>query len=268
MTQFFFRHGPALTADENDRVMIGVRGDSGHLTREEDCSRCGGAGWFDVPGYPEGGVCFKCRGRRSLPHTLRVYSAEKLAVLVNAADKRTAKNIAVATSKRELARREFITWARPHGRLIGGILTAENNKFLAGLATKLRQRWTLSEKQLDAAQRILGQQAERMAADAASDHVGTIRTRIEFEAHVIGVYGSEGFYGHTDIVKFRDADGNLFVWFASGYTGLERENRISIKGTIKEHDEFRGVKQTVLTRCKFEKFTVMTPDEAAQAEVL
>lgn len=268
MTQFFFRHGPALTEDENDRVLVRfARGDSGYLTRDEDCSRCGGAGWFAVPQWPEGGICFQCRGRCQLPRTHRVFSAEKLAVLVNAADKKTAKKIAEATAKRERQRQDFITWAKPHGKLIGGILTAKG-RFMSDLASKLRQRWTLSEKQLDAAQRILTSQAEQVAQDAASNYVGVIKTRIEFEAHVIGVYGSEGFYGHTDIVKFRDADGNLFVWFASGYTGLEREDRISIKGTIKEHSEFRGVKQTALTRCKFKKFTVMTPDEAAQAEVL
>ena len=92
--------------------------------------------------------------------------------------------------------------------------------------------------------------------------------RIEFEAHVVGVYGSEGFYGHTDIVKFRDAEGNLFTWFASGYTGLNREDRMSIKGTVKQHDEYRGVKQTILTRCKFTKFEILTADEAATKEVV
>ncbi len=92
--------------------------------------------------------------------------------------------------------------------------------------------------------------------------------RIEFEAKVVGVYGTEGFYGHTDIVKFRDSEGNLFAWFASGYTGLERDDRMAIKGTIKKHDEYRGIKQTILTRCKFTKFEVMTIDEMAQAEVI
>lgn len=268
MTQFFFRAGNALAEHDNARVVIGAHGESGTITIVHDCSRCGGSGWFAVPQWPEGGRCFKCRGKGTKVRSHRVYSADKLAVLVHAAELKTAKNIAAATAKRERQRQEFITWAKPHGKLIGGILTAKDNKFLAGLAVSLRNHWTLSEKQLAAAKRTLDAQAERLAQGVASEYVGTIKTRIEFEAHVIGVYGSEGFYGHTDIVKFRDLDGNLFVWFASGYTELEREDRISIKGTIKEHSEFRGVKQTTLTRCKFEKFTVMTPDEAAQAEVL
>lgn len=267
MTQFFFRHGPVLSEKENARVKVGARGDNGFLDRDESCPRCGGQGgsshW-----HPDGGVCYQCRGRRTILRTHRVYSAERLAVLVNAADKKTAKKIAEATAKRERQRQEFIAWAKSRGKLIGGILSYKHSQFMASLATQLRERWTLSEKQLTAAQHILNQRAEQLAQDTASEYVGTVKTRIKFEAHVIGVYGSEGFYGHTDIVKFRDLDGNLFVWFASGYTELEREDRISIKGTIKEHSEFRGVKQTVLTRCKFEKFTVMTPDEAAQAEVV
>ena len=95
-----------------------------------------------------------------------------------------------------------------------------------------------------------------------------MQMRVEFEAEVIGVYGTEGTYGHTDIVKFRDLKGNLFTWFASGYTDLERGDRISIKGTVKNHDTYRGVKQTILTRCKFNKFEIMTADEAANLETV
>jgi hypothetical protein len=66
------------------------------------------------------------------------------------------------------------------------------------------------------------------------------------------------------IYKFTDADGNVFVWKTTGSVGEDRtdnigrdyfykpENGESVKvsGTIKEHNEYRGEKQTVLTRCK------------------
>jgi len=99
-------------------------------------------------------------------------------------------------------------------------------------------------------------------------YVSKVGVRIEFEAKIVGVYATEGFYGHTDIVKFRDGNGNLFTWLASDHTDLEREDCILIKGTVKYHDEYWGVKQTVLTRCKFTKFEVLTADEAANLEAV
>ena len=101
-----------------------------------------------------------------------------------------------------------------------------------------------------------------------AEFVGVVGKRIEFEALVVGVYEVERFSSQTDIVKLRDGGGNLFTWFATGYTNLYRGDRISIKGTVKRYDIYRGVKQTILTRCKFHKFEILTADEAATKEVV
>jgi len=257
---------PVLEADL-PKVKVGVRGDSGHLTKHEPCERCGGAGG-SIHWRPDGGVCYQCHGSRTLPVTRRVFTARKLIALENAADKRNRKKVEAATCKATIERTKFIQWARPRGKLVGGILMATGTNFLTDLARKLRQRMILTDRQMEAADKVLKDVAETKALNGASVYVGDKKDRIEFDAHVVGVYGSEGFYGHTDIVKFRDLAGNMFTWFASGYTGLEREDRISIKGTVKQHDEYRGVKQTVLTRCKFTKFETLTADEAAKLEVV
>jgi hypothetical protein len=198
-------------------------------------------------------------------HTPRVYTAERLAVLVAAADKKEAKRKAEQEAADAARHLEFVNWARAHKKVIGGIVEAKGNPFLESLALQLSTNRMLSDKQIAAAVKTLERAEKRKAENAASEFVGEIKQRFEFDAEVIGVYGTEGYYGHTDIVKFKDADGNLFTWFASGYQDLEHGDRITIKGTVKEHDTYRGVKQTVLTRCKFTKFQVMTPDEAASA---
>ena len=42
--------------------------------------------------------------------------------------------------------------------------------------------------------------------------------------------------------------GNIFIWF----TGKDIPDNVSeITGTVKAHNEFQDVKQTVLTRCKY-----------------
>lgn len=50
---------------------------------------------------------------------------------------------------------------------------------------------------------------------------------------------------------FKDEDGNVFVWFASGASLRQHKgNKIRIKGTIKRHNLFRGTKQNLVNRVK------------------
>lgn len=267
MTAFFLRNGmPVLEADL-PKIKMGKHGDSGYLTRGENCERCGGQGGSPL-WRPDGGVCYKCHGARILMVTRRVFTAKKLRALENAADKRDRMKADAAAAKVAVERLKFIKWARPNGKVVGGILMATGTNFLTDLGRRLREHRILTDRQMEAAEKTLKDLAETKELNDASVYVSDVGTRIEFEAKVVGVYETEGFYGHTDIVKFRDSKGNLFTWFASGYTYLEREDRISIKGTVKKHDEYRGVKQTVLTRCKFTKFEVLTADEAATKETV
>ncbi len=268
MTQFYFRDGRALTEKQNEIVRTGKRGDSGTITHRGPCSRCGGAGgsphW-----YPDGGVCYRCRGRNSQSfevYTPRVFTAEKLAKLVATAEKKAAIKAAEAQRKIDAAIAYFVVWSKPHKKLLGDIAAATGNSFLSDLADKVSKSMILTDRQLEAAATAIRRIEERKIEGKASEYVGEVKERIEFEAEVTGVYGTEGFYGHTDIVKFKDVANNQFTWFASDYTDLKRGDRMTIKGTVKKHEDYRDVKQTVLTRCKFTKFEIVTADDAAKLE--
>jgi len=52
-----------------------------------------------------------------------------------------------------------------------------------------------------------------------------------------------------------DLSGNHLTWFASG-SDMEVGNTYKLLGTIKKHDEYNGVKQTILTRCKVKEEVV------------
>lgn len=101
---------------------------------------------------------------------------------------------------------------------------------------------------------------------SASRWVGEVGERVEHETTYIG-YGSyerDAFSGYGTetvyIYKFADSDGNLLVWKTTAY--LEREDedgflvpikrgtRLTLRGTVKSHDEYRGIKQTFLSRCR------------------
>ena len=93
--------------------------------------------------------------------------------------------------------------------------------------------------------------AERLRCEssAGSIYVGTVGKREDFALTVTGVINIEGMYGCTSLHLMQDAAGNQFKWFSSS-CALDRGAIIILKGTIKAHEEYKGVRTTVLTRCK------------------
>lgn len=96
-------------------------------------------------------------------------------------------------------------------------------------------------------------EAKKAAADAeaiASNYVGTVGERMTIDvsnATLVTYFAT--MFGFTYLYKFVDKIGNVFVWFSSvGIDGIEKVK--TVKGTVKEHNERDGVRQTVLTRCK------------------
>lgn len=80
-------------------------------------------------------------------------------------------------------------------------------------------------------------------------HVGTVGKREDFRVTVDGITTHEGQYGTTYIVRMTDAAGNALVWFASN-PGLDEGKTYTLKATVKEHGEFNGAKQTIISRGK------------------
>lgn len=69
---------------------------------------------------------------------------------------------------------------------------------------------------------------------------------------------SYGYYATSETIRYKitDTNGNIYMWDSSTGIFLDQHPDGTIRkvtgivGTIKKHDEFRGVKQTWLTRCK------------------
>lgn len=82
----------------------------------------------------------------------------------------------------------------------------------------------------------------------ASEYVGKVGDRVTVNVKSVKLVTSwETIYGMTFIWKITGEDGNIYIW----KTGNSIEDNCkSIKGTVKDHKEYRGVKQTELTRCK------------------
>ncbi len=100
-------------------------------------------------------------------------------------------------------------------------------------------------------QRELGLTAARKAS-ANKIHVGTVGKREVWNLTVIRTHTFDTMYGSKTIVSMQDADGNVVVWKAAGVPSLKAGDKVCGKGTVKEHSEYRGTPQTVLSRCAFE----------------
>lgn len=50
---------------------------------------------------------------------------------------------------------------------------------------------------------------------------------------------------------FRDDAGNCFIWKStSAFFNIAEGSQVRLRGTVKEHSDYKGTKQTILQRCK------------------
>lgn len=85
---------------------------------------------------------------------------------------------------------------------------------------------------------------------ARSSWAGKVGDRITFKIAEAAVVTSwETMYGTTNIIKIKDEAGLTYTWKTSCYLN-DTDIGLTLKGTIKALNEFRGVKQTELTRCR------------------
>jgi len=89
-----------------------------------------------------------------------------------------------------------------------------------------------------------------------SQHVGEVGQRLDLELEVQRVISRDTDYGVLHIISMRDQAGNLIVWMTGSATATAGD-RLSVRGTVKKHNEYNGEQQTVLTRCRA---TLVDPD--------
>lgn len=88
-------------------------------------------------------------------------------------------------------------------------------------------------------------------ANLQSMYVGEVGQRTTFELTSDKVVSYDGAYGTSYMYFFKDSENNVFLWGTTKDIDLEKGETVSLVGTIKEHKEYRDIKQTVITRCKF-----------------
>ena len=97
-------------------------------------------------------------------------------------------------------------------------------------------------------------EAREKEAAAKSSWMGKIGDKVSFviaDYYVISSWETQ--WGTTTVFRFTDEGGREATWKTSNWFTADEVIGGTIKGTIKELKEYRGIKQTELTRCKIEK---------------
>ena len=87
----------------------------------------------------------------------------------------------------------------------------------------------------------VGQVGERL------DLVVTFKKRSTYEIPSYAGWGTDT----VGINVFRDDAGNCFIWKStSAFFNIAEGSQVRLRGTVKEHSDYKGTKQTILQRCK------------------
>ena len=115
-------------------------------------------------------------------------------------------------------------------------------------------------------------------------HIGEIKERLTIRVMLRGDYEFATTFGWREttnhIYTLVDAEENVFVWKTASVIGMDEEyangdvawhpvhigDIIEMKGTVKEHSEYKDTPQTVLTRCKVTKILEKAPTQEEKEE--
>ncbi len=95
-------------------------------------------------------------------------------------------------------------------------------------------------------------EAERATLPQANEFIGAVGGKVkDLEVTITGCRLFDGDYGLKTLITMRDADGRELKWWATGDKMMDEGKRHLKGATIKKHEEYRGVKQTIVKLARF-----------------
>lgn len=223
------------------------------------CPRCNGSGvvrpW---------GTCFRCRGDGKVRHN------------ASAAKRRETTE----ANRRTKMDNQYNAWMDANPELaerIEEFLKGRGNSFVSDILGKIRQYGSISENQknalvncLDRQEKYATERMEREARQAHSAHQGVVGEKWTGQLTVVFTTEFTTQYGVSHIYVFEDGAGNTFKWMSTNRHEIKRGDRVTLTGKVKKHDEYKGCKQTIVTRCKITveaAVTASAPDMTDELEM-
>ena len=85
---------------------------------------------------------------------------------------------------------------------------------------------------------------------APSMYLGIVGESVDFDATVVYMKSFQTQFGWSTLIKFVTDNGNVVNWWASNTPSCTKNDKVSVRGKVKKHDEYKGTKQTTITRAK------------------
>jgi hypothetical protein len=183
-------------------------------------------------------------------------------LLMNPVDKYTTEEeLAILDCYRENSQNadEALSWIRNHDKvnpsdymnnlivMCSGEYVGYRETGFAGSLVATYHNWLHREEEKKA-----------KAEKKPSEYVGEVGQRLEFTATVKNQFCFDNQFGVTYITLLETPEGNVLKWSGNGH-GMDKNLTYTFKGTIKEHSEYKEIKQTVLTRCMNIKEVIEEP---------
>ena len=126
------------------------------------------------------------------------------------------------------------------------------NDYIGNIKTLLKTDWvegnniSLIVSAVGTKLRIESEQ-KALAVRSLSQYVGSVGEKIRFKGKAQCIYSAESSYGYYYIYKIV-VENNELVWKTT--KNIETDIELNFQATIKAHTEYRGIKQTEITRAK------------------
>lgn len=250
---------------------------------KEPCGRCGGHGFISAWGHIDNGVCFDCGGSGTFRKKVRLYSRKEIEAKELAAQRKEEARIAELEKNSEKNKQ---AWMEKNGFGADGLTwcvfgddTFAIKDFLKESGCKFSPllkwhapnaievpegygmvsisfdeifSWNPLSKDVEYKENAK-EKVERVLKEAEgpseSDYVGTVGERVRNVTAIFkSVRGFSGAFGWTNIYTF-ESEKNVLVWFTAKELDFEKGAIVDFTGTVKKHEEFRGVKTTQFSRC-------------------
>lgn len=173
----------------------------------------------------------------------------------------TAYQNAINRKIRENSYKGSLAWRKENAELIEKIKNEATgtypNKFIVSMFNNIQEWGKLTDNQLATAKKVLDciekraeereEQYKIAAENSASGYVGVEKKRYSFTLDIKKVFQQCGYNDFYFIHLMIDRNDNEYVYMGNKKLGEDGE-RIKINATIKEHGEYRGIKQNRLSR--------------------
>ena len=246
--------------------------------KDDVCPKCSGTGYVRGYEHVQNGVCFLCGGSGVYEQVWKEMTPEYAQKL---ADRRLAR----AKVKSEETNKRFLDAfgfsADGYAWLVmGDTYSIKDDLKEAGAKFHSDLGWHFDHEADDDTIKISvddvthkGWAGEYLFNDDMADYVADLKTKnapksdsewigeigekVSIKVEFVGCHSYEThftFYGEThNIYKFKDEAGNMLIWNTSSWQDIDEGKTYILTGKIKDHSDYKGEKQTVLTRCKVEE---------------